>query len=608
MRRGGLELLDEEQPPAMRILRRGFASAPELQRGLATTIGFALLSALARLVLPILVQQTLDRGFVDGSIRVGFIASATAVAGLLILVIFVLTTITYRRVIVTAEDTLLGLRVRTFGHIQRLSMAEHGASKKGILTARVTSDVETLSQFAQWGALSWVVNSMVILGTLVVMTVYSWQLALMTVLVYVPLLPILKVIQRRQLRAYNTVRTRVAETLASASEALGGAATIRAYGYERDVADRLATANDDLVNSQVRAHKFFSVLAPTMDLFGGIATGAVAVVGVLLGPDTMTVGEATAFLFLVTILIQPISQLGEVLDQTQTALAGWWKILQTMDIPIDVEDPLEGVDLPPGSPSVTLDGVSFSYRTGDEVLSDVNVSIAAGVSVAIVGETGSGKSTLALLLARLADPTTGHVRVAGIDLRTVDTASRNRGIRMVPQDGFLFDTSLAENIRFGRPDATDADIAAAVTALDLDDWIAALPDGLATAAGERGESISVGERQLVALIRAQLADAGLLILDEATSAVDPETEVRMASALERLSEGRTTISIAHRLSTAERADLILVMDGGRIVESGTHDDLVTQRGVYAELHGDWVGNTQRADVLIGTTPTGTANK
>jgi len=608
MRSRGLELLDEEQPPALRILRRGFATTPELRRGLGVTIGFALLSALARLVLPILVQQTLDRGFVDGSIRVGFIASATAVAGGLILVIFVLTTLTYRRVIVTAENTLLGMRVRAFGHIQKLSIAEHGAAKKGILTARVTSDVETLSQFAQWGALSWIVNSMVILGTLALMTFYSWQLALLTVLVYIPLLPVLKLIQRRQLRAYNTVRTRVGDTLARTSEALSGAATIRAYGYERDVAEKLGSANDDLVASQVHAHKFFSFLAPTMDLFGGIATGAVAVVGVLLGPETMTVGEATAFLFLVTILIQPISQLGEVLDQTQTALAGWWKILQTMDIPIDVPEPTDGVALPAGSPSVSIEDVFFSYRTGGEVLSGISADIAASTSVAIVGETGSGKSTLALLLARLADPSNGRICIAGIDLSTVDSDSRSRTIRMVPQDGFLFDTSLLENIRFGRPDATDGDIATAVTALDLDSWVATLPQGLQTAAGERGESISVGERQLVALVRAQLADAGLLILDEATSAVDPETEVRMANALDRLSEGRTTISIAHRLSTAERADLILVMDAGRIVESGQHDDLITIGGVYAGLHADWVGNTQRTAGLIGTGSIAPASK
>ena len=589
---GGLELVEEEQAPALGILRRGLRESPELRRGLGVTVVFALLSALARLVLPVLIQQTLDGGFDEGDVDVGFVARATVGAGVLICIIYVLTTLTYRRVIETAENTLLALRLKTFTHIQRLSLAEHTASRKGILTARVTSDVETLAQFAQWGALSWVVDSSLIIGTLVVMAVYSWQLALLTVAVYIPLLPILKVIQRRQLRAYNDVRTKTAEALGRTSEAVTGAATIRAYGYQEEVGRRLEEANRSLVDSQTNVHKFFSILAPTMDFFGGVATGAVVVVGVLLGPDTLSVGEATAFLFLVTLLIQPISQLGEVLDQTQTALAGWWKILQMIDVPIDVVEPDPGTDLAATAPDVELRNVDFTYRTGDQVLHDLSTVIEAGSSVAIVGETGSGKSTMANLLTRLADPTAGSVLVGGIDMRDISPESRHRVVRMVPQDGFLFDTSLRENIRSGRPGATDAQIDDAAASLGLDEWLTTLPDGLETAAGERGEGISVGERQLVALIRAQLADAGLLILDEATSAVDPDTEVRMAAALERLSEGRTTVSIAHRLSTAERADRVIVMDAGRIVESGHHDKLVADGGIYAALYGDWVGNTQ----------------
>ena len=588
----GTELVDEDQQPALRILRRAIRESPELRRGLGVTVVFALLSALARLVLPVLVQQTLDGGFDEGNVDVGFVLRATVAAGVLILVIYLLTTVTYRRVIAVAENTLLALRVRTFDHIQRLSLAEHTEKRKGVLTARVTSDVETLAQFAQWGALAWIVDTALIVGTLAVMAVYSWQLALLTVVVYIPLLPILRFIQRRQLRAYNRVRTRTAETLSQTSEAVSGAVTIRAYGYQREVGERLEGANRELVAAQTNAHKFFSILAPTMDLFGGVATGAVAVVGVLLGPDTLTVGELTAFLFLVTILIQPIAQLGEVLDQTQTALAGWWKILQIHDIPIDVVEPDPGVDLPTGAPTVELRSVDFAYRTGGQVLHDLSFVIPAGTSVAVVGGPGSGKSTMAKLLARLADPTGGEVLIAGHDLRTASEASRSRLIRMVPQDGFLFDTTLAENIRFGRPGATNEQIDAAIESLGLREWVDGLSDGIETAAGERGEGISVGERQLVALIRAQLADAGLLILDEATSAVDPETEVRMAEALDRLSRGRTTISIAHRLSTAERADMVLVMDQGRLVEIGAHDELVAAEGVYAGLHADWVGNTQ----------------
>ena len=586
------ELLDEDQPPALETLRRAWRSSPELREGLGVTIGFALLSAAARLVLPVLIQLAIDRGFQADPVDVGFIIRATIAAGILIVIIYLLTTVTYKRVILTAENTLTATRVRTFAHIQRLSLAEHTASKKGVLTARVTSDVETLALFAQWGALAWMTNSALIIGTLGVMTFYSWQLAVLTIIVYIPLLPILRSVQARQLRAYNDVRTKTANTIGRTSEAVSGAATIRAYGYQREVADRLENANQALVTSQTNAHKFFSVLAPTMDFFGGLATGAVVVVGILLGPDTLSAGEATAFLLLVTILIAPISQLGEVLDQTQTALAGWSKILHMFDIPIEVVEANPGIELDHAAPEVELDSVDFSYRVGGQVLHDVSVNIPAAASVAIVGETGSGKTTVAKLLTRLADPIAGEVRVGGVDLREISETSRHRTIRMVPQDGFLFDTNLRENIRFGRLDATDADIDAAISSLGLTEWIETLSDGLDTPAGERGEAISVGERQLVALIRAELADAGLLILDEATSAVDPETEVRMAGALERLGEGRTTISIAHRLSTAERADVVIVMDAGRVVETGGHDELVAAGGVYAGLYADWVGNTR----------------
>ncbi len=591
---GTLEELDVEQPAAMGILRRGLRSTPELRQGLKVTIAFALLSSLARLVLPVLIQQAIDGGITDGEVDVGFIVRAALGAGALVLTIYVLTVLTYRRVIETAENTLLATRLRAFEHIEKLSLAEHTSRKKGVLTARVTSDVETLAQFAQWGALSWIVNSALIVGTLVVMAFYSWQLALLTIVVYIPLLPILRFIQRRQLLAYNTVRTRTGEVISQTSEAVVGAATIRAYGYQDSVRDQLEEGNWSLVDAQINAHKYFSVLGPTMDLFGGLATGLVVVVGVLLGPDVLTVGQLTAFLFLVTLLIQPIAQLGEVLDQTQTALAGWWKILQTLDIEIDVKEPDPGIELPSGAPGVVLQDVNFRYRTGGQVLHGVSLEIEPGTSVAVVGETGSGKTTMAKLLARLADPTSGAVLVAGHDLREISAESRNAVVRMVPQDGFLFDTSLRENIRFGRPGSTDAEIDQAVESLGLGDWVSTLPDGLDTAAGERGESISVGERQLVALIRAELADAGLLILDEATSAVDPETEVRMAAALDRLSHGRTTISIAHRLSTAERADTVVVMDLGQVVEAGSHEELLSAGGPYSELHADWVGNTQNS--------------
>ncbi len=583
-----------EKTGAIIVLRRGLEVSPELRSGAIITVLMALIVAVGSLAIPILIQQILDQGLnTETGLRSGFIYTSCTVAILIITFVLFAQRATYNRLVRVAETTILELRIRVFQHIQRLSLADHQEARKGILTARVTSDIETLSQFAQWGAIAWIVDSVIIVGTLVVMAIYSWQLTIVVIAIYIPIVPILKAIQRQQFVKYREVREAVSETMGQASEAVTAAPVIRSYGYEESVRSKLENANQSQFRRQIRAHKFFALLAPVMDTFSAMAIAGVIAAGSFIGPDIgLTSGEMIAFVFLTTILIAPIWELGEVLDQTQTALAGWWKILSVLDVPIEIVEPEKGKQLQRGALDIRVENLDFSYRTGGKVLNDINIHIPAGTNVAVVGETGSGKTTFVKILARLADPVTGIIEINGIPLIEIDPISRHKAIQMVPQDGFLFDQTIYENVLFGRPKSSKEDVSEAFEALGLMWWLNKLPDGIETETGPRGERLSVGERQLVALARAQLADPGLLILDEATSAVDPETEVALVSALDRLSRGRTTISVAHRLSTAERSDTVLVFDKGHIVETGTHKTLSGQSGIYARLHETWVGNTQ----------------
>ena len=585
---------DEEKTGALIVLKRGLQVSPELRTGAGLTVLMALIVAAGSLAIPVLIQQILDQGLRgEDGLRSNFIYISCAIAFIIVSFVIFAQRATYNRLVRVAETTILELRVRGFRHLHRLSLADHQEARKGILTARVTSDIETLSQFEQWGAIAWIVDSVIIVGTLTVMAIYSWQLTLVGIAIYLPIIPILKAIQQQQFLKYREVREAVSETLGQASEAVTAAPVIRSYGYQSSIRSKLEMANQNQYRRQIKAHKFFALLAPVMDTFSALSIAGVIVAGSYLGPDMgLTSGEMIAFVFLTTILIAPIWELGEVLDQTQTALAGWWKILSVLDVPIEVNEPESGEKLRPGAVEIEASNVNFRYRTGSQVLDDISICIPAGTNVAVVGETGSGKTTFVKLLARIAAPTNGQITINGVPIHEIHADSRHTSIQMVPQDGFLFDQTIRENVAFGKPNASEEEIQTAFQSLGLTDWLNKLPEGINTQTGSRGERISVGERQLVALARAQLANPGLLILDEATSAVDPETEVALVSALERLSQGRTTISVAHRLSTAEKADLILVFDQGKIVETGTHQELSTQNGIYADLHNTWMGNTQ----------------
>lgn len=589
-------LLDDETPSigALAVMRRGIKVSPELRAGLAITVVMALTAAVGRLIVPILVQLVLDNGVLsDDGYDGAYVWTISLAALAVVLLVAAASRVALIRLVDMAETVLMNLRVRVFEHIHHLSLADHTESRRGVLVARVTSDVETLARFTQWGLISWIIDTAIIVGTIAVMLWYSWPLTLLVLVIHVPLVPFLRWVQRSQFVSYGKVRSRVAETLGHVSEAVTGAQVIRAYGYGEPVRERLDDAIERQFAQQQRSQVWFACMLPVVDVVSSISLAVAVGIGVWYRDDLgLEVGELVAFLFLVNLLLQPIAQLGEVLDQTQTALAGWWKVLRVLDVPVEVAEPSEGVAPAAGPLEIELDGIGFSYRTGPPVLRDVSFAIPAESVVAVVGETGSGKTTCARLLTRLADPTEGVVRVGGVDLREVDPDARRAAIRMVPQDGFLFDVSIRDNIAYGREGTTAAEVERAIDVLGLRGWIETLPDGLDTVVGERGGRLSVGERQLVALARAQVADPGLLVLDEATSAVDPETEEALAAALDRLAGGRTMISIAHRLSTAERADLVIVFDKGRVAQMGPHEDLVAVPGIYQTLYESWLGNTR----------------
>lgn len=577
---------------AWSVLVRGLRESPELRTGLGFTVVVSLAAAMASLVTPVLVQQIFDQGF-RGGFRPRFVFSICGVSFVLVVATYVAGRAAARRLVRASEEALMGLRVKGFEHIHRLSIAAQSQERRGVFVARVTADVDTLSQFTEWGGIAWIVSVVQIIGALVLMLVYSWQLTIPVVLLVGPLLLVVGKMQASLSEAFDTVRARVGQMLSEVSESVMGAAVVRAYGLEERIDNRVKRSIAERYQAQIVAHFRTATLFPMATIFWGLALSVVILVGATFGPGWgLTFGRVSAFLFLADLFLHPFSDLPEIYADTQTAIAGWRKILALLEMPIEIVEPSPGVVLPHGSLSVRTEGVGYRYGDGPLVLQDIDLEVAAGSHVAIVGETGSGKTTLSKLLTRLADPAEGRILIEGVDLRSVAPASRREAVRMVPQDGFLFDISVRENVRAGREGATDREIETAFEELGLGAWVESLPDGLDTRVGERGESLSVGERQLVSLARAQMGNPGVLILDEATSAVDPATERRISEALRRLSAGRTSITIAHRLSTAERAETVFVFDRGRVVERGNHAELVQAGGVYAGLYRSWLGNVR----------------
>ncbi|HET6729525.1 MAG TPA: ABC transporter ATP-binding protein [Jiangellaceae bacterium] len=580
---------------AWATVRRGLALSPEIRDGLPFTLSLALLATAGRVVVPIAVQQTIDRGLLQpGGADLGFVRWMCLVAGVAVMVTAAAAYLMNVRIFRASEAGLATLRVHAFRHVHDLSVLTQNTERRGSLVSRVTSDVDTLSQFVQWGGLLLVVSVGQLLVATVIMAVYSWQLTFLVWACFLPLFLLLRHFQRLVSAAYTTVRERVGAMLAAVSESVVGAQAVRAYAIEERTQSRIDDAVDQHRAAATRAQRLVAFSFTTGEIVAGLANATVVVVGVLLGlAGELTLGRLLAFLFLITLFVGPVQVGTEVLNEAQNAVAGWRRVLGVVDTPADVADPgPEGRVLPRGPIDIRFDAVSYAYPGGPTVLCEVDVAIPPRSRIAVVGETGSGKTTFAKLLTRLMDPVSGRILLDGVDLRDIRFDSLRERVVMVPQEGFLFDDTLVANIRYGRPDASDGDIRLALTELGLIEWLDGLPEGPATQVGQRGESLSAGERQLVALARAYLADPDLLVLDEATSAVDPATEVRLARALEGITRGRTAVTIAHRLSTAEAADEVLVFDDGRLVERGPHSSLVVADGSYADLHAAWMSQSR----------------
>jgi ATP-binding cassette subfamily B protein len=591
----GLSAVSEEdrldRVQTLQVLRRAYSMARSQRRLILSSLVFVFIGTLVTLAGPTLVRFAIDNGI---KVKDGSALNQVVVLYVIVTIIgYFAGRLQYLTINRAGEGFLRELRITVFDKLQKQSMSYFDREKAGVLVSRMTADIESMAELIQFGLLQFVSAFLLLCLATILLFVMSWQLSLVTMLV-LPMLIIASIrFQRTSNHAYLDVREKVGNNLSTLQEGITGVRVIQAYGQEENRSERFRRSNRALFDSHMYSVRISTWYFGLVEFAGIAATGAIiGVGGWLVHRDSVTIGTVTAFVLLLANLFDPVQQLSQLYNTVQSSTAALHKLIGIIDAVPDVAEVEQTTELPSRG-AIVVDKVTFGYAGSDRpALSDISISVADGERLALVGPTGAGKSTLAKLMARLYDPSAvdgvaGSVSFGGVDLRLSSMSDLRRRIIVVPQEGFCFGGTIRENIRIARPNATDAEVEHALESIGALDRFVEFSEGLETEVRERGSRLSAGERQLIALARAALVDPAVLVLDEATSNLDPGTEAVVEHALETLMTGRTVIVVAHRLTTVRRADRIGVIDHGSLVELGSHDELVALGGRYAALADAW---------------------